>query len=81
MKKKELIPTCQSLWERLCELANIEIKTEAERIEEQSKSRLFMEWLRVQNRLTHPILNYNPHTQTSLQNRIMLAATTNSSVC
>lgn len=78
MEIQKMIPICATLWARLCELANIEVKTEAERIEEQTKARLFTEWLQVQNRLAHPILGFNPHTQTPLQNRVMAAAKTNS---
>ena len=77
----KFITTRAKLWARLEELAKIEIKTENERAEECVKAREFWEWASVENRLKNPILGFNPHTQTPLQNRIMIAAKTNSCIC
>ena len=81
MAHMNFITTRARLWTRLEELARIEVKTEGERAEECVKAREFGEWSSVENRLKNPILHFDPHIQTPLQNRIMMAARTNSSVC
>lgn len=77
----KFITTRAKLWTRLEELAKKEVKTEGERAEECVKAREFFEWAPVENRLKNPILNFDPHVQTPLQNRIMSAVRSNSSVC
>jgi hypothetical protein len=76
----EFIPARAKLWVRLCELSRMTDKTESQRIEEQQKSREFWDWVAVENRVKYPILGFNPFEQTPIQNRIMLAARTNSAV-
>lgn len=72
------IPSRANLWERLRALSEIKVKTEAECSEECVKSREFWEWSAVENRIKHPLLGFDPSTQTTLQARIMMAARTNS---
>lgn len=69
----EFITSMQLLWDRLAELAKIEIKTEAERYEEQIKSREFYSLIGLNSRLKNgSILFYNPNDcLTTIQRRIM----------
>lgn len=65
------IPARVVLYNRLAELAEIEVKTEAERYEEEIKSRQFWEWGRVENSLLS--LSYRhieSKNATPIQNRI-----------
>lgn len=73
-----LIPARVALLRRLAELAKIEAMTEAERIEEQMKSREFWEWGAVENSLLR--LSYRQIESvnaTPLQNRIYRMAREN----
>lgn len=73
-----LIPARIALLRRLAELAKIEVKTEAECIEEQMKSREFWEWGAVENVLLR--LSYRQIESvnaTPLQNRIYRMAREN----
>lgn len=68
----EFITSMQILFDRLSELAKIEIKTEAERYEEQIKSRQFFELQGLNARIKEgSILFYDPNGMTEAQLRIM----------
>ena len=73
-----LITTRSALYARLGELAKIEVKTEAERIEEAVKSREFWEWGAVeQSLLSLSYLHIESERATPLQNRIFRMAREN----
>ena len=74
----EFCTTRQKLWDRLVELAAIEVKTEAERSEEQIKAREFWDYgaldarLRDGTGLHYP--GYNWNGMTDMQRRVMRLA-------
>lgn len=74
-EKMRFITTRQAAWDRLAQLAQIEVKTEAERYEEERLSRLFWElgnldaWVRYR-----PALGFGETGYTPIQRRIMYMA-------
>lgn len=72
------IPARETLYNRLAELAKINVKTESERIEEQLKSREFWEWGYVECslfKLEH--ISIESENATPIQNRIFRMAREN----
>lgn len=72
----------RNLWMRLAELAETEIMTETERMEEQALSREFWSWQPVEHKLRPDILRlpWSEQDTHPLQHRIMWMAHTNSCI-
>lgn len=75
MEKQEFITSRQAAWDRLSELAKIEIKSESERYEEERLSRYFWETGALDERIRYRgILGFCPDGMTDIQLRIMYLA-------
>lgn len=69
------ITTRQAAWDRLAKLAEIEVKTEAERYEEETLSRLFWELGDLDTQIRYgPVLGFGERACTPVQRRIMYMA-------
>ena len=71
-EKMKFITTRQIAWDRLVQLAEIEVKTEAERYEEEALSRLFWALGDLDARIRYgPVLGFDATGYTPIQRRIM----------
>ncbi len=74
-EKTRFITTRQTAWGRLTELAKIEVKTESERYEEETLSRLFWELGELDAHIRYgPVLGFSDRGYTPVQRRIMYMA-------
>ena len=74
-EEMQFITTRQAAWDRLAELAKIEVKTEAERYEEGLLSRLFWALGNLDARIRYgPVLGFDETGDTPVQRRIMYMA-------
>lgn len=75
MEEMQFITTRQAAWDRLAQLAEIEVKTEAERYEEEKLSRLFWELGELDAHIRYgPVLGFSDRGYTPVQRRIMYMA-------
>lgn len=74
-EKLRFITTRQAAWDRLVKLAGIEIKTESERYEEETLSRLFWALGELDAQIRFgPVLGFDAAACTPIQRRIMYMA-------
>ena len=74
-EKMSFITTRQAAWDRLAVLAEIEVKTEAERYEEEILSRLFWELGELDAHIRYgPLLGFDSTGYTPVQRRIVYMA-------
>ena len=74
-EKLRFTTTRQIAWDRLVQLAEIEVKTEAERYEEETLSRLFWALGDLDTRIRYgPVLGFDATAYTPIQRRIMYMA-------
>lgn len=74
-KEMRFITTRQAAWDRLAELVQIEVKTESDRYEEETLSRLFWELGDLDAHIRYgPVLGFNKRACTPVQRRIMYIA-------
>ena len=74
-KEMRFITTRQAAWERLAKLAQIEVKTETERCDEETLNRLFWELGNLDARIRYgPVLGFDETGCTPVQRRIMYIA-------
>lgn len=75
MEEMQFITTRQAAWDRLAQLAEIEVKTEAERYEEEKLSRLFWELGELDAHIRYgPVPGFSDRGYTPVQRRIMYMA-------
>lgn len=75
MEEMRFITTRQAAWDHLARLAEIKVKTEAERYEEEKLSRLFWELGELDAHIRYgPVLGFSDRGYTHMQRRIMYMA-------
>lgn len=75
MEEMQFITTRQAAWDRLGKLAEIEVKTDAERYEEEKLSRLFWELGELDAHIRYgPVLGFSDRGYTPVQRRFMYMA-------
>ena len=74
-EEMQFTTTRQAAWDRLAELAGIEIRTESERYKEEHLSRLFWGLGELDSRIRYgPVLGFDAADYTPIQRRIMYMA-------
>lgn len=74
-EKMRFITTRQAAWDRLAKLAEIKVKTESERYEEERLSRLFWALVELDAQIRFgPVLGFDATACTPVQRRIMYMA-------
>lgn len=74
-KEMQFITTRQAAWDRLAKLAEIEVRTETERYEEEKLSCLFWELGELDAHIRYgPVLGFSDRGYTPIQRRIMYMA-------